>query len=655
MTRYPLCRTVFAALAIVAGLIAVALQIASAQDTDELQALLRTATEGAAAGYLDDAACATCHRGLYDSFQDVGMSQALKTPANARPIENFSDTYFHEASNRYYRIDQDDDGDMTFVRYQQDASGQPINQIEIPIDWVLGSGNRARSYLYQTDHGELFMLPLSWYSEEDVWRMSPGFEYAGHQGVGRKITRTCMFCHNAFPEVESGSDAHWRAQTFPEDLPEGIGCQRCHGPGASHVATVLGGGSVDEIHSAIVNPAKLGAEERDSVCFQCHMLPSETIEGVRRVGRSDYSFRPGQRLSDYIVNIDAAEQGVSSEDRFEINHHAYRFSQSACYRESEGALACISCHNPHEKPESAAFRQTSSAVCQDCHSAIPSLHSSSEVASGDDCIGCHMPTRRTLDVVEVTMTDHRIATGPFDHEALVAPRSREFRPVTGIGLLDFGEAPDAETADFYRLAAALRANRFVSAARQGLEAHLAEYDYDDPTPALDLALGQVKDGDYPAAERTARALIAERDDIASSHAVLGTSLLGQGRSREAVAAFNRALALESDPETTFNLAAAYLGLGDVENAERYIDEALELRPYMSIAWRYRGLLLKSAGQTDAARSALTRTLEIDPMDTGAYYELITLLRDTGEANEAARYLEVGLSTARNPARLQNLR
>ena len=605
----------------------------AAQAQTDIQAYLEDAT---AAGYVDDLACATCHRTLYDSFQDVGMSQALKAPGNARPIEAFGETYYHGASDRYYRIDRGEDRSLTFTRYQQGVDGKPINQIRIPIDWVLGSGNRARSYLYQTDHGEMFMLPLSWYSEEQVWRMSPGFEHASHQGIDRKIMRTCMFCHNAYPDVPAGSDQRWQAQTFPQSLPEGIGCQRCHGPGARHVRTVLAGSSLEEIHGAIVNPRKLEAEKRDSVCFQCHMLPSATIEGVRRVGRADYSYRPGELLTDYIVNVDASEEGLSSEERFEINHHGYRFSQSACYRESEGAFACISCHNPHEKPESEAFRQSSSAVCQECHGDVPTLHPDANVTAQTDCIGCHMPTRRTLDVVEVTMTDHRIATGPFDHEALVAPREREYRPVTGIGLLEFGDAPEAEAANYYRLAAALRANRFVSAARQGLEAHLEAYDHDDPTPEIDLSLGQIKDGDFAAAERTARALIAERQDIASVYGVLGTSLLGQRRNREAIAAFSRAFELEEDPETAFNLAAAYLGTGDTARADRYIDEAIRLRPLMGIAWRYRGLLRKSDGRLAEAQDALVRALEINPRDTGAYYEL-------------------GLRSSANPARLENLR
>jgi hypothetical protein len=40
----------------------------------------------------------------------------------------------------------------------------------------------------------------------------------------------------------------------------GVGCERCHGPGE---APVKG--------AAILNPAELPADRRDSVCMQCHL------------------------------------------------------------------------------------------------------------------------------------------------------------------------------------------------------------------------------------------------------------------------------------------------------------------------------------------------------------------------------------------------
>ena len=60
------------------------------------------------------------------------------------------------------------------------------------------------------------------------------------------------------------------------------------------------------------------------------------------------------------------------------------------------------------------------AVCTGCHNTPATLHGV-DVQLGDrTCVTCHMPSRRTRDVINVTMTDHRIATGPFDLDALVS-------------------------------------------------------------------------------------------------------------------------------------------------------------------------------------------------------------------------------------------
>src|SRR6185437_9078703 len=62
------------------------------------------------------------------------------------------------------------------------------------------------------------------------------------------------------------------------------------------------------------------------------------------------------------------------------------------------------CHNPHDIPrgEEAAAHYT--AVCRNCHG---STHAGDTPAK-TDCIGCHMPKRRSDDVVHVVMTDHYI-------------------------------------------------------------------------------------------------------------------------------------------------------------------------------------------------------------------------------------------------------
>jgi predicted CXXCH cytochrome family protein len=613
---------------------------------DPLHNIDARATEGAAAGYVADDVCATCHSDLFDSYQHVGMAQSFSAPGRQAPMERFGEPFYFEPLDRYYEIVERDE-DLVFRRYQHDRDGNAINQLEIPVAWVMGSGNRARSYLYQTEWGEMFMLPVGWYSEDDTWGMSPGFELpAPHPGITRSIPRKCMFCHNAYPEVAAGSDAPWLDEVFPHELPEGTGCQRCHGPGADHIRSALSGRPLEQTRAEIVNPADLTPERRDSVCFQCHMLPSASVEGVHRLGVGIYSYRPGESLSDYLVHIDIREAGEAPEDRFEINHHGYRFSQSACFLESEGELGCISCHDPHRKPDSRQFRTDVAAVCTGCHASPAALHSASTGFEDTECVACHMPQRRTSDVVLVTMTDHRIATGPFDHDALVAPLTKQNRVVTEVNLLNLGEPPTGDMAQAYRSLAALRAGRNVGSAQLELEALLEDVALPDNEPYVDLASAQFKAGRFAEAEASARNLITNGSHLRAAYTVLGAALLAQGSRDEAIRMLQESLAHGEHPETHFNLAAAYLAINDSTQAETHIDAALRLRPYLSNAWKYKARLLFARNENEAARDAFVRTLALEPLDLPVYGELIDLLRSLGQPDEAERYLELGLRMSR---------
>ncbi len=325
-------------------------------------------TTGAAPGYVADRACALCHTDLAASYAAKGMARAFQRPRPAADIEDFSAPPFvHGPSGQQFQIIRRD-GRVIFRRWQTGPDGQPINVFETPVDWILGSGDHARTYLYQTAGGELYQLPLAWYTQTGSWGMAPGFDRPDHEGVVRRVRRECVFCHTAYPDVPAGADAYGAPQIFPAAMPEGIGCQRCHGPGAEHVGLALGGiGLKSEIRASIFNPGRLPIERRDEVCQGCHLQPSVAMPGLRRFGRGDFSFRPGEPVSDYLVQVDVEEEGRARSERFEINHHPYRLRQSRCFLESGGRLSCLTCHDPHRRvPEEQRAAQVR-AACESCH------------------------------------------------------------------------------------------------------------------------------------------------------------------------------------------------------------------------------------------------------------------------------------------------
>ena len=622
-------------------------------EKDPLSMLGFQASTGAAAGYVPDRACGTCHADKYLSYQKVGMARSFADTESFTPMEEFGREFYHEPSQRYYQIRREGKK-LMFRRFLRDDKGLPIHEFEILIDWVMGSGNRARSYLYQTESGEMYMLPLGWYSENKEWGMSPGFESPHHPGVLRRVPRECMFCHNAFPEVAEGSDLHWKPQRFPQTLPHGTGCQRCHGPGAEHMRAAITGKTPETIRAGIVNPRRLPPEQRDSVCFQCHMLPTVVMAGSRRFDRPDYSFRPGQKLADYMVHVNITAENFSQKDRFEINHHGYRFWQSRCYRESKGQLACFTCHDPHVKPESKAFRARVSDLCRGCHPDLAASHQPSPADQGE-CVGCHMPTRRTGDVVLVTMTDHRISRGPFDAGQLVEPIEKVDPIVTDIQLMPFGEPLTDKLRSIYRILPVLRANAAVSDAAHSLKALLVNSDYLGPVPYLDLIESQIKLHEFEEAEKTARFLLQHDQDLSSAWMQLGVAQVALDKSEQGIAALKRSLALDPTPEVHYDLGLAYFKQDQKGPALEQLEIATNLRPNFYLAWMYKGRVLAALGQSAAAKQALIRALEIDPGHTQAYVDLIELLRRLQEPASADRYLAVALRVAREPALLKTLR
>ncbi len=584
-------------------------------------------------GYINDSTCTSCHAGIVRSYQHVGMSKSFYRPRSDDRIEDFSKLPFrHERSGDVMEL-RWRAGRLLFRRWQLDASGKAINTFEQPVDWILGSGHHARTYLYQTANGELYQLPIAWYSQTKEWAMAPGYDRRDHEGVLRRARLECLFCHNAYADLGANTQhGYWRNQGLPAQLPEGIGCQRCHGPGAEHVRRATGTESDAAVKAAIVQPSRLDPALRRDVCYQCHMQPSVVVPGIRRFGRDIDSFRPGQPLSSYLVRVDITDAGIARGDRFEINHHPYRLEQSRCFRESEGRLSCLSCHDPHRKVAETERAAHYRAVCMGCH---PNAHHPTE-----DCVACHMPKRRTQDVVHVVMTDHRITRGPFGSELTAAREERE-PVIEGIEIPDSG-LPPAES-ELYRLVGSARSGSSEAAVR--LEQILAAMASPDIEPKFDLAAAQLRQKRSVAVEKTTRLILDRVPDDPLALEWLGLAQADRGERDAAIASLRKAARL--DPvrvETQYNLGLQLAARGDRDEAALCFERALAGRPNFVLAWIHLG----DVRIGDAAIKAYRRALEIDPTSPRAYVALARALRARGDEKEAMRYLLHGAAFALKP-------
>ncbi len=531
-------------------------------------------------GYVDDAACASCHADRAKTYQHVGMAKSFDRPGAAAVIENFdAPPFFHERSKQYFEMRRRGD-DLYFRRWQLAADGTPIHIFEQKIDWILGSGHHSRTYLYATPGGELYQLPISWYTATQEWRMAPGYDRADHDGVTRRVRHECMFCHNAYAGAGEEKLSYWRSQNFPAQLPQGIGCQRCHGPGAKHVET--------RTRDTIINPARLSTRLRNDICYECHMQPTVVIAGLRKFGRDLYSFRPGQPLDEYAHRIDIDEEAMPRAERFEINHHPYRLEQSRCFIESEGRLSCLTCHDPHRKVTDAAHYRK---ACMSCHA---SAHRATE-----DCTSCHMPKRRPQDVVHTVMTDHFIRRTPGGPE-LLAPREEREPAVTRV------ESSDA----LYDAVALVRATGGANpGAVRRLEQLLRERKPAEIEPYLDLASALLRQRRWKDLDDVTT-LILTRDP--KQELALEWRALARASLTRDVETAIRELSSLSRPEAAFNAGVLLAGRGRTEEAIRMYERALAARPNLAAAWYRLGEARRECGDEFGALIAFRKTVAIEP-------------------------------------------
>jgi predicted CXXCH cytochrome family protein len=581
------------------------------------------AAAGLQKGYVDAQVCATCHGQIAKTYQHVGMARSFYRPTSSNVIEDYTkkNTFVHEPSGMHYRMTERD-GRFFQRRFTVGQGGHEENVREESVDYILGSGNHARTYLHRTKQGRLVELPVSWYVENSgAWNMSPGFDKVDQQDMQGAIGSDCMFCHNGYPKITDSVAATQDDSIFPEKMPEGIDCQRCHGPGAAHVSAAMGGkASLAEIRSRIVNPAKLPRERQMDVCMECHMETSalHVPSAIRNYDREQYSFHPGEKLGDYKTYFERPKDPKS--DEFEVAHAGYQLMRSACFRKSQ--MTCLTCHNPHDVPHGEGAKKQYIAVCEQCHQKVQ--HKDVAMKQGSDCLSCHMPKRRTEGSVHIVLTDHYIqrvrpsrdlrAPFPEPHPAEDHTPVRIFYPES------------QPTAREELLLAVARVNDAGIDGIGQLRAQIERRHPQWPEPYVALGKAYARVGKTEDAVRSFNeALKLRPDDRAALHE-LATVLQSSGQMDRAVEVLKRgADRFPQDDGFLANLASTYFQQGRQAEAQDAATRALEVNPERPDAHDLNGLLAVARGDREAGEKEFLEAIRLRPNLPEPHNNLANLL------------------------------
>jgi predicted CXXCH cytochrome family protein len=525
--------------------IAVALAVAALVGTAAAFARLPVA-ERADAGqdYVGNDACRPCHAALVDSYSRTAMA---RTSGPATPGTVIEGGFTHELSGVVYRIEQRPDA----ATLEYSRVREPTLNGSVRLDYYVGSNTRGRTYLFAVD-GFLYQSPVNYYAERRVWDMSPGYQQERHLPLNHPVDRTCLFCHaSQIQHPVRGTANQFAGRPF---LQAGVGCERCHGPGAAHVRDPRAG--------TIVNPARLAPGARDSVCMQCHL---EGLSRIAKAGRSLLDYRPGDLLGDFVTAFVAADGGELGRGAVS---HVESLAASRCKQASRGRLACTTCHDPHVPRNAATRVATYRTACLGCHQPLAAGHHPEQ----QDCTACHMPRRDSADVSHVAVTDHRILRHPSAEEA----PSR----TGGISLVAFGgNAASARDLGLAYAEIEPRAGqKAVGDARRELERAAAD-GVDDAEALTALAYLRQRAGDNGAAEPLYRRALAKDPDSVLAAANLGVLLATSQRLAEALPLWTSAF--ERAPHRTdlgVNLAMGRCLAGDAAGAKAAIARALRHNP-----------------------------------------------------------------------------
>ena len=592
------------------------------------------------------AVCAGCHRQVWETYQRTGMARSFYrlTPENI--IEDFSgkSPFYHQPSDSYFTMLRRD-GKYFQRRHQIDFEGKRTNVIEKQIDYVMGSGNHSRAYAHRTAGNKLIELPLAWYSEKGgYWAMNPGYDRPIHDGFRRALSYDCMFCHNAYPQVPAGNDGALAEPIYMGAMPEGIDCQRCHGTGDKHVLLAKTVGvQADLVRKSIVNPARMSSDRQMEVCMQCHLESTSfpLPNALQRFDRKAFSYQPDEPLASFLLFFDHAK-GTGRDDKFEIVNSAYRIRRSACFLESKGKLGCTTCHNPHDVPRGVEATRRYDAVCQKCHNVVAAAKH--PVVS--DCASCHMPKRRTEDVVHVVMTDHLIQRHKPRGDLLAERVERdETHATTYKGKVELyypPTLPHTAANDLDVAVAQVMDRSNLSGGIEQLTAAIARYSPVRSEYYLQLA-DALKNYGRPAEALTVYRQAVQREPKAAALQKLGVELRRAGQTQQAVETLKRSAALEPGYAVTWHeLGLAYQAQGKTAEAVAAIQKAVTMDPDLSEAQNNLGVIWSASGDKVRAAAAFQEAIRIQPDYADAHANLGSLLTNGDDLARARYHFETSL-------------
>ncbi len=549
--------------------------------------------------------CKQCHPVIYETFIETGMGKSFDHASHSKSSAKFDEhaLIYDRFRNFYYHPFWKDDS--LFVKeFRLEGRDTSYQRIE-KISYIVGSGQHTNSHMMNAN-GYVYQAPATFYTQKGTWDLPPGFEGGFNSRFSRKIELECMSCHNAYPKIVMGSENKY------DFIPNGIDCERCHGPGSEHVKQKQLGNLVDTskaIDYSIVNPAKLPVALQMDICQRCHIQGNAVLND----GKTFFDFRPAMHLSDVMNVFMPVFKG--DEDSHIMASHAERLKMSKCFvntiakaeqqtsgdglKPYKNAMTCVTCHNPHVSVKVTGADVFNNA-CKNCHENSKAERGNSTLlcsegiekrkAVSDNCVKCHMPKNNTIDIPHVTTTDHFIRK-PIDKSSV-----QKIKEFVGLACINNSD-PSRKTI----------ANAYLS--------YFEKFSSDKSS--LDSAKKYLGDGTNQELKSNFSSLIRwaylENDFL---QVIRYTERIGEPMNMLSSTSYSNV-----DSWTSYRIGEAYNTGGNIEKAIQFFQQAVELEKY-NLEFRNKlASLQMDVGRTEEARKNFQFILDENPKFTSAWINL----------------------------------
>lgn len=366
-----------------------------------------------AADYVGSRQCGNCHQDVYDRWKDSlhNKSQQELSPANDSVVVDWKGTLTLKAGDIPQYVVKLSKKEGQYYATLVDALNAANEATYKIVRTYGGWGWKQR---YQVMIGDLhYILPIQWNQATSRWvAYNPQWWYNANGSLKTPSARNsfeidCAGCHNTGLVIARGPKA---VEVRYSEL--NTGCEKCHGPGSSHVQSP-GGGS-------IINPKKLAYERNIETCGMCHSRGVSKPDGSFGYPWNDKDNKPymvGEPLADYYQFRPGEWGGMMAHAK---NHHQ-QWHDLLRSKHYQAKVSCTACHDPHGSAIRFQLvkKDNGNELCLSCHGkrfANPDAvrkhtrHTYAPETKGTSrCSSCHMvKTASSAEAGDVHSHDFKI-------------------------------------------------------------------------------------------------------------------------------------------------------------------------------------------------------------------------------------------------------